>query len=53
MARSWAKLDDFMQEVASARIYDGVHYRNSGKVGSEMGKQIARLSAKKYLLRDK
>lgn len=53
VARSWAKLDDFMQEVASARIYDGVHYRNSGKVGSEMGKQIARLSAKKYLLRDK
>ncbi|TXI29141.1 MAG: PA-phosphatase [Nitrosomonas oligotropha] len=50
VARSWVKLDDFMQEVASARIYDGVHYRNSGKVGSEMGKQIAQLSAKKYLL---
>ncbi|MER0217358.1 MAG: PA-phosphatase [Nitrosomonas sp.] len=50
VARSWTKLDDFMQEVASARIYDGVHYRNSGKVGSEMGKQIAQLSAKKYLL---
>ncbi|WP_350150308.1 vanadium-dependent haloperoxidase [Nitrosomonas sp.] len=53
VARSWVKLDDFMQEVASARIYDGVHYRNSGKVGSEMGKQIAQLSAKKYLLRNK
>lgn len=53
VARSWVELDDFMQEVASARIYDGVHYRNSGKVGSEMGKRIAELSAKKYLLRDK
>ncbi|WP_350114490.1 vanadium-dependent haloperoxidase [Nitrosomonas sp.] len=53
VARSWVKLDDFMQEVASARIYDGVHYRNSGKVGSEMGKQIAHLSAKKYFLRNK
>ncbi|MBX9637606.1 MAG: vanadium-dependent haloperoxidase [Nitrosomonas sp.] len=53
VTRSWTKLDDFMQEVASARIYDGVHYRNSGKVGSEMGKQIARLSAKKYFLRNK
>lgn len=53
VARSWTKLDDFMQEVASARIYDGVHYRNSGKVGSEMGKQIAQLSAKKYFLRTK
>ena len=28
-ARSWTKIDDFMQEVANARIYDGVHYRNS------------------------
>ena len=53
VTRSWTKLDDFMQEVASARIYDGVHYRNSGKVGSEMGKQIAQLSAKKYFLRNK
>ncbi|SDW27379.1 hypothetical protein SAMN05216333_1028 [Nitrosomonas oligotropha] len=53
VARSWTKLDDFMQEVASARIYDGVHYRNSGKVGSEMGKQIAQLSVKKYFLRNK
>jgi hypothetical protein len=28
-ARSWTTIDDFMQEVAQARIYDGVHYRNS------------------------
>ncbi len=48
IARHWTNLDDFMQEVANARIYDGVHYRNSGKIGSDMGKQIARLAAKKY-----
>ncbi|MDO9470176.1 MAG: vanadium-dependent haloperoxidase [Nitrosomonas sp.] len=53
MARSWTKLDEFMQEVVNARIYDGVHYRNSGKVGAEMGKQVAELAAKKYLLRNK
>jgi len=53
VARSWTKLDEFMQEVVNARIYDGVHYRNSGKVGSEMGKQVAQLAAKKYLLRNK
>ncbi|QOJ24928.1 MAG: vanadium-dependent haloperoxidase [Gammaproteobacteria bacterium] len=53
VARSWTKLDDFMQEVANARIYDGVHYRNSGKVGSEMGKKIANLAAEKYLLKTK
>lgn len=53
VARSWTKLNDFMQEVANARIYDGVHYRNSGKAGSEMGRKIAHLAAEKYLLRTK
>ena len=48
-ARSWTKIDDFMQEVANARIYDGVHYRNSTEVGTEMGKRIGELAAQKYL----
>ena len=48
-ARSWTKIDDFMQEVANARIYDGVHYRNSTEVGTAMGKQIGELVAAKYL----
>jgi PAP2 superfamily len=47
-ARSWTKIDDFMQEVANARIYDGVHYRNSTEVGAAMGKQIGALVAAKY-----
>ncbi len=50
ITRNWNKLDDFMQEVASARIYDGVHYRNSGQVGAEMGKKIAQLAVIKYQL---
>ena len=48
-ARSWMKIDDFMQEVANARIYDGVHYRTSTEVGTAMGKQIGELAAAKYL----
>ncbi len=48
-ARSWSKVEDYMQEVANARIYDGVHYRNSTEVGTAMGKQIGALSADKYL----
>lgn len=47
--RRWTKIADFTQEVASARIYDGVHYRNSTEVGSAMGKQIGELVAAKYL----
>ncbi len=29
--RSWMKIEDFMQEVANARIYDGVHYSSCGR----------------------
>jgi hypothetical protein len=50
VARSWTKIDDLMQEVNDARIYDGVHYRNSGEVGASMGRQIGELAVKKYLL---
>jgi PAP2 superfamily len=49
MVRSWAQVGDFTQEVANARIYDGVHYRNSTEVGSAMGKKIGELVAAKYL----
>ena len=43
--RSWSNVDDFMAEVAVARIYDGVHYRNSTEVGTAMGKKIGALAA--------
>jgi len=50
-ARSWKKIDDFVQEVSLARIYDGVHYRNSTQVGTAMGKQIGALAVAKFALR--
>jgi len=49
VVRSWARIDDFAQEVANARIYDGVHYRTSAEVGTAMGKQIGALAAAKAL----
>jgi hypothetical protein len=48
-ARKWAKIDEFMQEVANARIYDGVHFRNSTEVGTAMGKQVGALAVAKFL----
>jgi hypothetical protein len=45
--RTWVKVGDFMQEVSVARIYDGVHYRNSTVVGTTMGQKIGELAAKK------
>jgi len=46
--RTWKTVADFTQEVAVARIYDGVHYRNSTEVGSAMGKQIGELAVKSF-----
>ena len=48
VTRRWKSVDDFVQEVANARIYDGVHYRNSTEVGTAMGRQIGELAAKKH-----
>jgi hypothetical protein len=44
--RTWTTVDDFVKEVAVARIYDGVHYRYSTEVGSAMGKKIGELVVK-------
>jgi PAP2 superfamily len=46
--RTWSNTDEFMQEVATARILDGVHYRNSTEVGTAMGKKIGEFAAAKY-----
>jgi hypothetical protein len=41
--RRWTKVDDFVQEVADARVYDGVHYRTSTEVGTALGKKVGAL----------
>ena len=43
--RTWKTVDAFVQEVSNARIYGGMHYRNSTVVGVAMGKQIGALAA--------
>ena len=42
--RTWATVADFTKEVAAARIYDGVHYRNSTEVAAAMGQKIGELA---------
>jgi len=46
--RTWRSVGEFVQEVAVARIYDGVHYRNSTEIGTAMGKQIGELAVKSF-----
>jgi hypothetical protein len=45
--RTWNSVADFVQEVGVARIYDGVHYRNSAEVGTAMGRKVGELVAQK------
>ncbi|MDM0019004.1 vanadium-dependent haloperoxidase [Variovorax saccharolyticus] len=49
VTRSWASVDAFTQEVVNARIYDGVHYRNSGEVGNALGTKVGEVAAAKLL----
>jgi hypothetical protein len=51
--RTWMKMDDFMQEVANGRIYDGVHFRTSTEVGTAMGRKIGELAVAKYFKKAK
>jgi hypothetical protein len=49
VTRSWATIAEFTQEVANARIYDGVHYRNSTEVGTAIGRKVGEMAAAKVL----
>ena len=49
VTRAWNSVAEFTQEVANARIYDGVHYRNSTEVGTAMGRRVGALVASKVL----
>ena len=44
-ARRWSTADAFMQEVADARVWEGIHFRTSTEVGLTMGRQIGALAA--------
>jgi hypothetical protein len=48
-ARRWIDLDAFVDEVANARVYDGVHYRFSTEVGTALGRQVGQLAAARLL----
>lgn len=42
--RRWTSTESLMREVADARVFDGVHYRNSTEVGLAMGRRIGELA---------
>lgn len=48
VTRRWRSTEELEQEVSLARMYCGVHYRNSADVGFRMGEQVGTLVAKAF-----
>jgi len=49
VVRSYGRLSDYVAEVVDGRIYEGVHYRLSGEVGAQMGRQLGDHVVANYL----
>ncbi len=47
VTRRWTKISDYVAEVSDARVWAGVHYRNSTVVGQAMGRKIGEMAAGK------
>jgi hypothetical protein len=46
---NWPNIEAYATEVSVARIYGGLHYRNSTTVGKAMGKKIGELACQNFL----
>jgi hypothetical protein len=49
VVRRWSSSKQYVDEVAAARTYGGIHYRTSNAVGQAMGRKIGELAVNKYL----
>ena len=49
IVHTWGSIAEYAEEVSAARIYGGVHYRNSTVVGKAMGKKIGELAVRNFL----
>jgi PAP2 superfamily len=46
--RTYSHLSDALAEVLEARIYGGMHYRNSTRIGANIGKQVSRFTTRHF-----
>lgn len=49
ITRTWTSFSEAVDEVIDARVYSGIHFRNSDEVGARMGRQVAQFVAKHAL----
>jgi hypothetical protein len=40
--RGYSRFSDALQEVNEARIYGGMHFRTSTRIGARLGQQVSR-----------
>lgn len=50
VTRRWTRIRDYVKEVNNARVWSGVHYRNSTQVGEAMGTDIGALALKRLFV---
>jgi hypothetical protein len=48
VVHEWDTIEAFTEEVRMARIYDGVHYRNSTVVGNQIGVAVGALAQQRF-----
>jgi hypothetical protein len=46
--RQWSRIDDFMREVAMARVWGGLHFRSTNETSLVMGRAIGELAVEKH-----
>jgi hypothetical protein len=51
--RHYKNTDDFVKDLKLARIYGGMHYRNSTNDGATLGRRVANFIGKNYFRRTK
>jgi len=45
----WTRISDFVAEVSNARVWSGVHYRTSTRIGEQMGREIGELAVARLM----
>jgi hypothetical protein len=48
--RSYDRFSQVLQDILNARIYGGMHYRNSTVFGTELGRQVSRQAIGRFFL---
>ena len=49
ITRTWTSFSQGVDEVIDARVYSGIHFRNSDEVGARLGRQVAQFVSKHAL----